>query len=95
MLLGMSSIWLGPLWLVAVGFVVAMAALMVIGALLRQLAPKVAAIAWTTSKEALSQPLFYLLLTIGVFGLLLFPYIPYNTLGRRHQDGQGRGPDLD
>jgi ABC-type transport system involved in multi-copper enzyme maturation permease subunit len=81
LLFGMSSIWLGPLWLVAVGFVVAMAALLGLSALLRWLVPKVAAIAWTTAKEALSQPLFYLLLTIGVFGLLLFPYIPYNTLG--------------
>ncbi len=49
--------------------------------MLRLVAPKVAAIAWTTSKEATSQPLFYLLLTIGVFGLILFPFIPYHTLG--------------
>jgi ABC-type transport system involved in multi-copper enzyme maturation permease subunit len=80
-LLGVSSIWLGPLWLVAVGVVIAIAALAAFGALLRQFAPKVAAIARTTSKEATSQPLFYLLLTIGVFGLILFPFIPYNTLG--------------
>jgi ABC-type transport system involved in multi-copper enzyme maturation permease subunit len=25
--------------------------------------------------------LFYVLLTIGVFGLILFPFVPYNTLG--------------
>lgn len=81
MLLGMSSVWLGPLKWVALGLVVALAALAAINWLLRQVAPKVAAIAWTTSKEAMSQPLFYLLLTIGVFGLILFPYIPYNTLG--------------
>ena len=43
--------------------------------------PKVAAIAWTTSKEAMSQPLFYVFLAIGVFGLILFPFVPYNTLG--------------
>ena len=82
LLFGMSSIWLGPLWLVAVGLVVAVggvdgAAAWCCGGL----APKVAAIAWTTAKEAMSQPLFYLLLTIGIFGLLLFPFIPYNTLG--------------
>jgi ABC-type transport system involved in multi-copper enzyme maturation permease subunit len=81
MLLGMSSVWLGPLKWVALGLVVALAALAAINWLLRQVVPKVAAIAWTTSKEAMSQPLFYLLLTIGVFGLILFPYIPYNTLG--------------
>ena len=68
----------GPLGLVAV----ALAALTVaLGAALRWVAPKVAAIGWTTSKEAMSQPLFYVLLTIGVFGLILFPYVPYNTLG--------------
>ena len=58
-----------------------MAALAGLGVLLRWLAPKVAAISWTTSKEAMSQPLFYLLLTIGIFGLILFPFVPYNTLG--------------
>ena len=25
--------------------------------------------------------MFYVLLAIGVFGLILFPFIPYNTLG--------------
>jgi ABC-type transport system involved in multi-copper enzyme maturation permease subunit len=49
--------------------------------LLRWVVPKVAAIGWSTAKEALSQPLFYVLLTIGVFGLILFPFVPYNTLG--------------
>ena len=29
----------------------------------------------------MSQPLFYVLLAIGVFGLILFPFVPYNTLG--------------
>lgn len=81
MLLGMSSIWVGPLWLVAVGVVVALVSLAILSAVMRQLTPKVAAIAWTTAKEAMSQPLFYILLTIGVFGLVLFPFIPYNTLG--------------
>jgi ABC-type transport system involved in multi-copper enzyme maturation permease subunit len=60
---------------------VAVAALAGLGVLLRWLAPKVAAISWTTSKEAMSQPLFYLLLTIGIFALILFPFVPYNTLG--------------
>jgi len=80
-LLGMSSIWVGPLWKVGVGTVAALAALAAIGAIMRQVAPKVAAIARTTAKEAMSQPLFYLLMTLGVFGLILFPFIPYNTLG--------------
>ena len=80
-LFGAVSMWLTPLWLVAVGLVVGVAALMALGAVVRWVAPKVAAIAWTTSKEAMSQPLFYVLLAIGVFGLILFPFVPYNTLG--------------
>ena len=47
----------------------------------RLLVPKMAAIARTTAKEAVSQPLFYVLLVIGMFALLLFPFIPYNTFG--------------
>ncbi len=80
-LFGVASTWLKPLWLVAVGLLIAVAALMALGALLRWVAPKIAAIGWTTSKEAMSQPLFYVLLAIGVFGLILFPFVPYNTLG--------------
>jgi ABC-type transport system involved in multi-copper enzyme maturation permease subunit len=76
-----TSIWLTPLWLVAAGLAAGVAVLLALGAALRWVAPKVAAIAWTTSKEAVSQPLFYVLLAIGVFGLILFPYVPYNTLG--------------
>jgi ABC-type transport system involved in multi-copper enzyme maturation permease subunit len=73
--------WLKPLWLVAVGAAIGVVALMALGTILRWSVPKVAAIGWTTSKEALSQPLFYVLLAIGVFGLLIFPFVPYNTLG--------------
>jgi len=80
-LFGAVPAWLGPLWLVAAGVVIVLAALAVLGWLLRLVAPKVAAIGWTTSKEALSQPLFYVLLTIGIFGIILFPFVPYNTLG--------------
>lgn len=80
-LFGMSSAWLNPLWRVGVGVLVAVAALMLIGVMLRQFVPKIAAIGRVTAKEAMSQPLFYVLMAIGVFGLILFPFIPYNTLG--------------
>jgi ABC-type transport system involved in multi-copper enzyme maturation permease subunit len=80
-LFGVNSTWLTPLWLVAVGLLIGVAALAALGTLLRWFAPKVAAIGGTTSKEAMSQPLFYVLLAIGVFGLILFPFVPYNTLG--------------
>ena len=80
-LFGAVPIWLTALWPVGVALFVAIAALMALGTVLRWVAPKVAAIGWTTSKEALSQPLFYVLLAIGAFGLILFPFVPYNTLG--------------
>jgi ABC-type transport system involved in multi-copper enzyme maturation permease subunit len=49
--------------------------------LLRQLAPKVSAIALTTSKEVMSQPLFYIVAALGSVLLVAFIIIPYNTLG--------------
>ncbi|MCE5301497.1 MAG: ABC transporter permease [Planctomycetaceae bacterium] len=80
-LFGEIPIWVAPLWMVAAGLAVGAAILTLFGALMRVAAPKVAAISWTTSKEAMSQPLFYVLMAIGVFGLILFPFVPYNTLG--------------
>ena len=40
-----------------------------------------AAIAHTTAKEAWAQPLFWVTLSIGSVLLLIFPFIPYYTLG--------------
>lgn len=48
---------------------------------LRFLMPKVAAIALTTAKESMSQPLFYVVMALGCFALLAFIFIPYNTFG--------------
>lgn len=80
-LFAVPSTWLSPLWKIAIAAACAAAALYLLGLLARQVMPKVAAIAWTTSRESMSQPLFYILLAIGVVGLILFPFIPYNTLG--------------
>ncbi len=43
--------------------------------------PKIAAVAFTTGKEAASQPLFYLTMAAGCFLLLLFIFTPYFTFG--------------
>jgi hypothetical protein len=43
--------------------------------------PKVAAIAATTSKESMGQPLFPVAIGLGTFAILLFVIIPYNTFG--------------
>jgi ABC-type transport system involved in multi-copper enzyme maturation permease subunit len=42
---------------------------------------KVAAIALTTAREAISQPLFYVVMAMGIVLLGAFIYIPYNTFG--------------
>jgi len=44
-------------------------------------APKLSAIAAATSREASSLPLYYLALVVGMFSLVLFIYVPYNTFG--------------
>ncbi len=59
--------WVKPFWHIGWGGVLAFAALAVLFALLQTVLPKIAAIAWTTAKEAVLQPLFYILLGAGVF----------------------------
>jgi hypothetical protein len=60
---------------------VLMLAIVTVYMLLRALAPKVSAIALATSNETMKQPLFYLVLIIGICALLAFIYVPYNTFG--------------
>lgn len=47
----------------------------------RQAAPRVWALALSTAKNEMAQPLYLLLLAIGIFGVLLFGIFPFNTLG--------------
>jgi hypothetical protein len=47
----------------------------------RQAAPRVWALALSTAKNEMAQPLYMLLLTIGLVGVLLFAIYPFNTLG--------------
>lgn len=49
--------------------------------LINLLAPRASIIAAATAKEAISQPLFILLIGIGIAALLLYVYVPYNTFG--------------
>lgn len=48
---------------------------------LRQAAPRVSAVALATAKSEMAQPLYLLLLLIGLFGMCLFAIMPFNTLG--------------
>ena len=72
--------WRRPVevWLFSAAVIVVPAALY--GAM-QFVLPRVAAIAFTTAKEALAQPLFWVTLAIGLCALVAFPFIPYNTFG--------------
>ncbi|MBN2021918.1 MAG: ABC transporter permease [Pirellulales bacterium] len=74
--------WIPPLRIVAAGVVGAVVLLFVLVALLQLVAPKLTAIARATAKEAMLQPLFWVLLAVGLFLVgALFPFLPYNTFG--------------
>jgi len=47
----------------------------------RQAAPRVWALALSTAKNEMAQPLYLLLIALGIFGVLLFGIYPFNTLG--------------
>ena len=49
--------------------------------IMRMAMPKVMAVASVTSKEAVAQPLYQVVLGIGIFALVAFIFIPYNTFG--------------
>jgi len=47
----------------------------------RAATPKLAAVALSTAKSDIAQPLYAILMAIGIFGLIVFVFIPYNTFG--------------
>jgi ABC-type transport system involved in multi-copper enzyme maturation permease subunit len=91
---GDVPVWVKPLWQIGWWGIAAVAVLAVSIALLRLVLPKIAAIAWTTGKEAVLQPLFYMLLFAGLFLLLLSLYIPYFTFGEDTQRVEENGLTL-
>jgi ABC-type transport system involved in multi-copper enzyme maturation permease subunit len=60
---------------------VGMAAVFFAYLLQRAATPKLAAVALSTTKSDIAQPLYAILMAAGIFGLLVFVYIPYNTFG--------------
>ena len=80
-LIAAGPAWLRPLWVVGLGTLAAVVGLLLILLLLRLAVPKVAAIARTTWKESMSQPIFYVLLGIGALAIIIFPVLPYHTFG--------------
>jgi len=65
--------------IVAVGIVFFLAGTALVA--FRQAAPRVWALALSTAKNEMAQPLYLLLLGIGMFLILLFAIYPFNTLG--------------
>jgi ABC-type transport system involved in multi-copper enzyme maturation permease subunit len=49
--------------------------------LLRTFAPRMSAIALATFKSDIAQPLFAIILTVGIVSLIVFVFLPYNTFG--------------
>jgi ABC-type transport system involved in multi-copper enzyme maturation permease subunit len=60
---------------------VAMAAVFFLYLLQRAALPKLAAVALATAKSEMAQPLYAILMGAGIFLLVMFVFIPYNTFG--------------
>jgi ABC-type transport system involved in multi-copper enzyme maturation permease subunit len=73
--------WLKPLAIVGLTAIVAVIALFAVYFLVVAISHKTAAIAQAASKEALAQPIFFVVAMIAAVMLLLFPFLPYNTFG--------------
>jgi len=73
--------WIPPLWLIAAGAAIAVVLLLAIRTVLNLVLPKLGAIAATTAKEVMAQPMFWVTIAVGVCALVAFPFIPYNTFG--------------
>jgi ABC-type transport system involved in multi-copper enzyme maturation permease subunit len=70
-----------PEMLLAPFVAVAMATVFFIYLLQRAALPKLSAVALSTAKSEMAQPLFAILVAAGVFLLITFVFIPYNTFG--------------
>jgi ABC-type transport system involved in multi-copper enzyme maturation permease subunit len=60
---------------------ISLVCIFVLYVLVRAAAPKLFAVALSTYKSEIAQPLFMILLVLGVFLLVLFVFVPYNTFG--------------
>jgi hypothetical protein len=74
-------VWLRPMDAVLLDALAILAVMAILFLILRRVFPRVTAIAHTTMKEAVSQPLFYVLLFVGVAAMIIFPFVPYFTFG--------------
>ncbi|MBI3837437.1 MAG: ABC transporter permease subunit [Planctomycetia bacterium] len=83
LLLGLLVTWITPLWLVSVGVAMGVAVLGILYGLLFLVSPRLAEVAYTSVREGILLPIFYLaacLTAFAVLGIFLVPGIPYRPL---------------
>jgi ABC-type transport system involved in multi-copper enzyme maturation permease subunit len=80
-LFGALKTWGTPLWILPVLVAIGFLALYVVYLALQATVPKIAAIAYATTKQGIAQPLFWVLIAFGFVFLFIFAIIPYFTLG--------------
>ncbi|MDO4576312.1 MAG: ABC transporter permease [Planctomycetia bacterium] len=80
-LTGLMITWVRTLWFVPIYTLTALLVPAAVWLILKVGFPKIAAIAGNTAKSVMQQPIFIVLAIFGILAVLVFPFIPYNTLG--------------
>ncbi|MCL6501559.1 MAG: ABC transporter permease subunit [Pirellulales bacterium] len=74
--------WAAPAGAALAGGAACFALMLAAYALLKFLMPRFTAVVYATAREAWSQPLYWVVLTVGLVGIVLLMLLPYNTLGQ-------------
>lgn len=74
--------WAAPAGAALAGGAVCYCLLLAVYALMKLLMPRFTAVVYATAREAWSQPLFWVVLGVGLVGIVLLMLLPYNTLGQ-------------
>lgn len=81
LLFGAFFTWFRPLATVGLYALLATLAIFPLYFLVLLVSRKTAAIAQATAKEALAQPIYFVVMAVATVMLILFPFLPYNTFG--------------
>ncbi len=76
-LLGVMSVWLTPIWSLAIGATAGLTVIFAVYGALKLVAPKVGAIIEEMALDGLLQPLFYASMIPAGIGLIAFAWAPY------------------
>ncbi len=80
LVVGLWDFGLGP-WRWRLGLLALLGLGLILMHFFQRVVTKVAAVAWTTAKDSMSQPLFWVLLALGATAMILFPFVPHFTFG--------------